>query len=221
MDPISLIAASMQADMQRMQAISQNIANVSTAGYKREVAVPGTTGAVLRDHRPGTLRATGNPLDFAIEGEGYFEVAGETGPAYTRQGAFHIDGNGRLVTAQGYPVLGAAGELSLTGASVTVDPSGELRQQGRLVGRIQLVRFADHDALAPLGNALFALGQARRDDTGQAGRIRSGFLENSNVNSPQEMVRMTETVRHFESMQKLMQGYQDAFDKALNKLGEF
>lgn len=221
----------------RMNSISQNLANVTTPAYKREIATTGVfTGhveralgygtatsarAVVIDPKLGTLRQTGNPLDLAIDGEGYFEVASEDGPAYTRQGAMHVDGLGLLATANGLPVMGLGGAVSLGGAPMSINAEGEIRQGERVVAQLKLVRFANPEGLAPMGGGLYRQGTARLGDVATVGKLRSGYQENSNVNSAHEMVLLTETVRHFESMQKLMQGYNDAYETAIRKLGEF
>src|SRR6185312_6612280 len=131
---MDIAAIGMQNDLQRMSSISQNLANVLTSGYKREVPVTRTFDSYMQDAAvqgadvagqtapanapaidttPGALRATRNPLDVAIDGEGFFEVMTDQGSAYTRQGAFRTDAGGHLVTAQGLPVMGTSGEISL------------------------------------------------------------------------------------------------------------
>ena len=241
MDALSIVSIGMQDDLQRLSSISQNLANVTTPAYKREIAVTRSfdshmeqaraadgkgvvqqqANTVALDMSHGALRYTGNPLDLAIEGDGYFEVMTDKGPVYTRRGTLHIDTRGRIVTEQGNPLMGVGGELIVSGTSVTIDRNGEVRQADRQVGQVKLVRFANPNSLVALGNELFAQGSARLADTGTDGTIRAGYQEGSNVSSPQEMVRLTETVRHFEAMQKIMQGYDDAFEKALHKLGDF
>jgi flagellar basal-body rod protein FlgF len=237
LDAMTIASVAMQDDLQRMNSISQNLANVTTPGYKREIATTapfaghveqalgrGTTAgtrAVVIDPRVGTLRQTGNPLDLAIDGEGYFELASEEGPAYTRQGAMHVDGRGVLVSESGLPVMGLGGEVALGAAAMTINPQGEIHQGERVVAQLKLVRFANAEALTPIGRGLYRQGTARLGDAATVGKLRTGYQENSNVNSAHEMVLLTETVRHFESMQKVMQGYNDAYETAIRKLGEF
>jgi flagellar basal-body rod protein FlgF len=235
-DALKTAAMSMQSDMARLDSISQNLANVATSGYKREVAINRTFAShvaelatdvqadasmVARDVSPGTFRATGNPLDIAIEGEGFFEVMTDNGVAYTRQGGMRVDSRGRLVNAQGAALMGMGGELSVTNAPIAIDANGEVKQGERVAGQIKIVRFTNQNALLTLGNGLFSQGGARVSDGSEKGRVRTGYLENSNVNSAQEMVRLTETMRHFEAMQRVIQGYDDVYQKALRKFGEF
>ncbi len=237
MDAAAIASISMQNDLLRLNSISQNLANVTTPGYKRQFTAsrpfatflqtenglePPTSGANALDMRIGTLRPTSNPYDLAVEGEGFFEVTTETGVAYARQGTIRADGRGQLRTQQGLALAGVNGDLRPNGGNFTIDANGEVRQGERTLGQIKLVRFANPGSLLPLGNGLYAQGGAVLADAGlNPGALRSGFLENSNVESAQEMVRLTETVRHFEAMQKILQGYGDAFDLTLRKLGEF
>lgn len=238
MDVNAIAAHGMQGDLLRMSTISQNLANVMTPGYKKQIVAGGSFSqqvdgllqgafnataaapALAIDPGAGTLRYTGIARDVAIEGGEFFEVDGPDGPAYTRQGSFHVDVRGRLVTAQGAPVHGQSGEIVL-GGPYTIEPNGDVRQGERAVARLKLVSFTNPAALAPIGGGLYRQGAAIQGEPSAAPRLRIGYQENSNVNSPQEMVRLTETVRHFEALQKIMQGYDDTLEKTIRKLGEF
>lgn len=242
MDLMTVAAIGMQNDLLNMNSISQNLANVLTPGYKREVAVNNAFGSYMDaaasdghaqanaalaqtrtviDTSAGTLRHTGNPLDVAIDGEGFFEVMTDTGIFYTRQGSLNADSRGRLVTSQGHVLMGVGGELSVSGSAVTIERNGEVRQGERVLGQVKLVRFTNPDGLTPLGNGMFSQGNARIADSASTAAVRAGYQENSNVNSAHEMVRLTETLRHFESMQKVVQGYDEVLEKTIRKLGEF
>ena len=237
MDAMSIAGVAMQDDLNRVNSISRNLANVLTIGYKREIPVSRSFADYMGaangleaaaaidtsttiDQSAGTLRATSHPLDLAIDGAGFFEVMTETGPAFTRQGMLRADARGRLVAQQGLPVMGQGGEMTVTNGPIAIAPNGEVRQDDRVIGQIKLVRFANPDALIPLGNGLFKQGAARIADTDNNGVVRSGYQENSNVNSALEMTRLSETVRHFEAMQKVVQGYDDVLEKAIRKLGD-
>lgn len=260
MDAMSVAAIAMQDDMQRLNNISQNLANVGTLGYKRHIAVskpfadflnndatqaaaglqagsglPGVAEAeAALDMRGGTLRPSSNPLDLAIEGDGFFEVTSDNGSAWARQGTMRVDARGRLVTQQGFALAGVNGDIRPNGGAVSISVSGEVRQGERTLGQIRLVRFDNPGRMQSLGNGLYEQGLATLADidpahsskSGKSGsvtppQLRAGYQENSNVNSAEEMVRLTETVRHFEAMQKVMQGYGDVFEQTLRKLGEF
>lgn len=238
MDVMAIAGNGMQQDLLRMETISQNLANVLTPGYKKQVvagpsfaqqvagglagATPGQSAppSLTIDASAGTVRYTGLALDVAMVGGEFFEVAGPDGPAYTRQGSFHTDVRGQLVTAQGMPVMGLNGEIVVTGPFV-IDANGDVKQDERVVGRLKMVSFANPGALEPAGGGLYRQGAATLAEQGIAPAVRIGYQENSNVSSPQEMVRLTETVRHFEALQKIMQGYDETLEKTIRKLGEF
>ena len=138
-DVLALSLRGMQQDMARLERISLNLANATTPGYRREVAMslPTSGGfadaldaagglSVKTDLRPGTLKATGQRLDVALARPGFFEVATDTGPAYTRQGDWHLDARGRLVTAAGDPVMGLGGEIVLEHPDPRIDANGRV-----------------------------------------------------------------------------------------------
>lgn len=248
---LGVLVSSMHADMARAERVAMNLANLQTPAYKREVAsalpfaaevdaaaTGGRAGAPLAaspslsvhvDTRPGTLRTTGQNLDVAIVGDGWFEVATETGPAYTRKGNFRLDPGGRLVTQEGLPVMGTAGEIVLTRGTAVIDAGGRVFDgqpanggpslASAAVGQIKVVQL-EGGGLQPLGNGLYAAeGQVAvaREGTVQ---VRQGALENGNVSHLQEMVRLMETMRHFESLQRVAVGYDEMLATSIRKLGE-
>lgn len=235
MDILNIAAVAMQDDIRRLNAISQNIANVTTTGYKKQIAATfaaqlaglnaseavSRRGATTIDASPGPLRPTGNANDVAIEGDGFFELVTPQGPAYTRQGTLHTNIDGLLVGAQGLPVAGAAGPIRLLNAPFTVASNGSVEQSGRIVGQLKLVYFEQAAMLQSSGEGMYLQGAARLAQQPRTSTVRVGFLEGSNVSSPQEMVRLSETVRHFESLQRIVQGYDETLEKAIRKLGEF
>lgn len=234
MDVAAIASDGMQQDLQRLQTISQNLANVLTPGYKKQIftgtgfsttvekgmAQTPKASSLVIDASAGTLRYTADPHDVAVNGEGYFEVASPEGPMYSRVAALHGNSGGRLVGSQGLPISGVGGEIALNGGDFSVDANGDVRQAERLAGRLKVVRFNNPEALAPAGNGLYRQEGARIEQGGE-GAVRTGYQENSNVNSPQEMVRLTETVRHFEALQKIMQSYDDSMEQTFRKLGDF
>lgn len=228
----------MQADEARLKAISQNIANVLTPGYKAQVpitasfvsqldsmghvdtGVQATTSNAI-DSRSGNLRYTGNVNDVAVEGDAFLELTGANGTVYTRQGNLHVDVRGRLVGTQGLPVLGTSGEITLANDPFAISALGEVSQGGRVVGTLKLVSFDQTSRLESLGNGTYALGTAQVNERPSGARLQPGFSEASNVSSAQEMVRLSETVRHYEALHKVVQGYDESLEKAIRKLGEF
>jgi flagellar basal-body rod protein FlgF len=238
---------SMQGDMARLEQIGLNMANALTPGYKRGVAVQAPQGASFAAHltnaaaaaegagtaaplmdfvvdaRAGTLKSTGQSFDLALAGKGYFEVLTDAGPAYTRGGSFRLDARGRLVTAQGHPVMGASGEIVLNTSSPAIAATGAITSgagEANLLAQLKVVEFEGNAKLQPLGDGLHAAGPGMKVVADDEVRVRQGFLENSNVSTTYEMTSMIHAMRHFESMQKVAQGYDDMLGTAIRKLGE-
>jgi flagellar basal-body rod protein FlgG len=238
-DAISAAVAFMSTDMTRMTVIGQNLANISTSGYRSEipVSVPFTDYLSLgndqayvaslssmgrvQDFRPGRLQSTGNPLDFAIEGDGFFEIMTGTGSQFTRQGNFQLDSLGRIVNQSGMAVAGDGGEILVKSSQVRVDAQGRIFEADRQIGQLRVTRFSDPRTLVHLGGGMYMTSTATTPRSDGVVRVRQGFLESSNVNSTQEMVRMIETMRHFEAGQKVIQAYDDMLGRAFTKLGDF
>lgn len=235
-DALSIVAASMSLDMQRLATISHNLANATTPAFRREVAyarpffelvdslglqAPLPQYRSELDMRPGTLRNTGSPLDVALEGEGWFEIMTPEGAAYTRRGDFQLDPRGRLVTHQGLPVMGQGGEITLGSGAVRIDGQGRVFEDNRNAGQLRIVGFEGRNALVPAGEGLFraANGEARTDAA--TASVRQGFVENANVTTVAEMVRLIETMRRFEASQKLVQGIDETLGRAIRTLGEY
>ncbi|MDZ7373222.1 MAG: flagellar basal-body rod protein FlgF [candidate division KSB1 bacterium] len=229
-------AAGMLPRTNQLEVIANNLANVSTAGFKRdrvtfrqtldaELAVAAETGEtqgaqeVVTDFSQGPLEKTDRPLDLAIDGEGFFVVQTAAGERYTRAGSFRLDAAGRIVTPDGYPVLGERGPIVLHEGSVEVRSDGEIWQKGVAVGRLRVVNFPNLRALAKEGHSLFRLRDPNvRPVALENVRIKQGYLEGSNVNALEEMVEMMVVVRNFEAEQKAIQTQDETLSRAINEL---
>lgn len=218
-----IAASGMLAEQVRQDLISHDLANASTPGYKADRvttqsfgdllvrdaggATVGALGAGARiasqttDVTPGALRTTGEPLDFAVEGEGFFAVRGAGGTRYTRDGQFQVSSNGTLVTATGATVLGPDGQPVRVGAGGTVAASA--------IGVTAL------DGPRREGENLFT-GTARG---AAAGRVRGGALEGSAVDPITTMVDMLGSLRAFEAGQRVITTIDSTLAKATNQLG--
>lgn len=234
----ALTLGSMQNDMSRLDQVAMNLVNAATPGYKRQVVAPRPfvqaledaqalqPPEVLTDMRAGTVRATSQPLDLALLGDGFFEVLTDSGPAYTRKGNFTVDARGRLVTAQGYPVMGKGGDIQLAGRAPVIDSMGHVSEsvdgavQVTPVGQLKIVRFDNPQGLQRLGEGLVAGGDGMTVLSDSQVQLRQGALENANVNSTREMVDLIQTMRHFETMHRVIQGYDDMIGSAVRKLAE-
>lgn len=250
---LAIALESMHHDMARLDRVGMNLANAHTTAYKRDtVAVrpfaqlmrdssvvdakeagaaavlPAAAMSTRIDHRAATLKATGQSLDLALAGAGYFEVQTDRGPAYTRNGAFAVDAQGRLVTAQGHAVMGKGGEITVRSSQPVIDSAGRVFDSaaaadggtGQPVAQLRVVAFDDQAVLERLGDGLFAAYSGLSVVADEKVQVRQGYLENSNVNSMQEMVQLIQTMRHFESMQRVAVGYDEMIGSAIRKLGE-
>lgn len=229
---------SMQNDLRRMDTLSQNMVNVSTPGYRRALPAAPAFERALAAAQPaggaaappplpsvdlthGAVKPTGRAWDLAIDGDGYFELATPAGLAYTRAGDFALDARGRLVSPAGYPVQGLQGDIVLDGPAATVGPDGRITQDGREVGQVRIVRFAGAGALRPAATGLLEPVPGAAPEAATRAQLLSGHLEGSNVAPMREMVALLQTTRHFESAQKLYQGYDEMLGSAIQKLGQF
>jgi flagellar basal body rod protein FlgG len=114
------------------------------------------------------------------------------------------------------------GEIVMGNGPFSIGADGEVRQHDRVLGTLKVVHFDHPELLEAMGNGSYRPGGAHVDPNASAtASLRPGFQENSNVNSPEEMVRLTETVRHFEALAHMVQGYDDTMEKTIRKLGEF
>lgn len=236
---LTITETSMINGMRHLDIISHNLANADTLGYKRELAVtrpfstyfldagsntprggnPGITNAT--DFTLGVPRHTGNPLDLVIEGDGYFAVESPQGTLYTRQGNFTLDAAGYLVTTDGYRVAGEGGAIRLISDQPRIDKEGALWEGGEMVGRIKLTRFSDSRELEKLGSGLFRADAAvPLPERAMGPGLRQGFVETSNVDGMKEMVDLIATMRQLEGSQKVIQGYSEMLDLAIQTIAD-
>jgi len=165
----------------------------------------------------GDLRPTGNPLDVALEGRGFFAVQTADGVAYTRQGTFSLNPESVVVTAQGLPVLGDKGPLRLPQGKIEIDATGQVRAGGTVVDRLRVVDFTQPYALEKQGDSLFRLVGPEPPQTTKA-VIRQGAIETANVEPVRLLVAVIETSRAYEAYQKVIQAFNDTAGRAVNDI---
>lgn len=233
-DPIAALSDALRNDAETLRVIGNNVANMDTVAYRREIAVTrpsfeqatddaraalgrALTMESMFDQRPGTLKSSIEPLHLALEGPGFFVVETGQGEALTRRGDFRLDSDGQLVTQDGHAVLGSQGTIQVKGTPV-IDPDGTVRVGGEAVAQLRIAQVAAESKLTSLGADLYSATQL--PDADLSARVRQGFLETSNVESVQEMVRLIETMRHFETTQRFVRGYDDMVGKAISELGK-
>jgi len=241
MDPITAIAASgLRAQMDSLDMLANNMANASTGGYKADrefhslyVAPeaqdndPLSTMPVIQqgwtDWSQGLLHPTGNQLDLAISGKGFFSVDGPGGQIYTRNGNFRLGAGGKIVTSDGYAVRGASG------ASLTVQPSrpieiasdGTVTQDGNTIGQLEIVDFTSTAGLAKQGNNYFRVSDpAVRPSAPSGASVQQGNLEDSNTGTAEGAVSVIKVMRQFEMMQKAISLANDMNKQAVEEVAK-
>lgn len=236
MENTILAVISRQMGIQReMDTLANNVANSSTDGFKSErmrfvehlvdignnqtIAFVKDAG-IIRDFSDGPLRSTGNPLDVAIRGEGFFEIETEDGVLYTRSGRLHLDPIGMLINAGGQAILGTDGLPIITfpgDSAIVIDPNGRVTSESGELGYLSLVAFEDLSKLVKVGNGLYNTDQ----DTlvADESTIVQGSLEGSNVVSITEMTRMITLLRSYQGSQTLGDQEHDLRRKAISVIG--
>jgi flagellar basal body rod protein FlgG len=211
--------------MDALDLLSNNLANSSTSGYKADrefyslfqgedasLSLNGLEPATLphvksqwTDFSQGELLPTGNPLDVALTGKGFFAVTGPTGPLYTRNGAFKLSSAGVLTTTEGYPVRGVGGApiKTTSQSAIEISPTGTVRQDGETLGQFEVVDFTDTTALNKIGSSYFrsnnpAVKPAPMLDPS----VQQGRIEGSNVGTAESAVRLVDLMRQYQMLQK-------------------
>jgi len=212
--------------MRRLDVIANNLANADTPGYKgdlltfqsylSQIAEPDftryRTGALDINHMmsvhtsfaDGRMRQTGNPLDFAIGGEGFFSVQTERGEMLTRAGAFQLDEQGQLVTTDGELLVGDGGPIQLLEGEeqeIQVDEYGYVYQAGEEIGRIKVTAVENPETLVKQGGARFSVTDQTRTTVLDMPELRQGFLEGSNINVIRNVTEIIQAGRAFEAYQ--------------------
>lgn len=240
-------AAGALLQQMRMEVLSNNLANINTVGFKNDQVVfrmeellnqntetiqDGTGESVQQlspysppmdyftDFSSGSLKQTGNALDVALTGDGFFTVQTPDGAQYTRKGNFTINDEGILTTQDGFPVMGDSGEITIDGSGISIDGQGEISVDGTVVDSLRIVTFNDKTDLIKAGNTQF-----KTVDPGNIGQqmaspaVSQGYLETSNVDGIRAMTEMIESTRLFESYQKAIKTQDETTAKAINDVG--
>jgi flagellar basal-body rod protein FlgF len=219
MDPLTAIAASgLRARMESLDLLANNMANASTGGYKADrefyslysapEAQDSTTMPLVErpwiDMSQGLVHDTGNPLDLALTGKGFFAVDGPSGPLYTRNGNFRLDGGGKLITSEGYAVRGSGGPFQLDSSRpIDISADGTIRQNGLVAGKLEVVDFSSTAGLAKQGSNYLRIGDPSVRPAPSSGTsVEQGSLEASNTGSAESAVRLVNIMRQFEMLQK-------------------
>ncbi len=206
----------------KLEASANNLANVDTTGFKKDVISFDRMfkARFNTDFAQGNIRTTGNPLDFAIAGRGFFKVQTPRGVEYTRNGTFSLNADKVLVDQQGDPVIGKNGPITIDGEQVDVNEKGEIYVDGNLVDSLDVVDFSDLTKLEKKGKNNFSYkGNAADEIVPDHMIIKQRAIEGSNVNTVDEMVNMIDHNRMYEVFQKMMLTFDEINGKAVNDLG--
>ena len=234
-DPIQQVKDAMMRDMQQLDIISQNIANVNTPGYRalQPIATPFSelvTGAnqsrasslVLPTQiksAPGNLMKTGRALDIAIQGQGFLQLQAGNSIYLTRAGSLQLNADSILVGASGYPVLGQSGTIQLNGNDIRIDNSGVIFEDGQQVDQLTVVAVDNPQALRHVGTGVYSHPNQNFTPI-ETPNIQQGHVESSNVNSSESMIQLIQLQRHIESTQKALQAYGQIMNAGVNELGK-
>ena len=241
MENAQLISLSRQVALQRqMDVVANNIANINTTGFKSEqllfeqYMMPVAKDkdfsfpdqqlsftddwTTIHDMSGGPLAQTGNPLDVALEGKGFFVVNTPQGERWTRSGSFAINAAGTLVDLDGNPVMSEGGEVKFGGneTDIMIGTDGSISSSAGAKGKLRVVEFADPQATEREGNNLYSGGTpVAATET----RVVQGAIEKSNVSGVGEMTEMIRVQRAYENIASLMKDQDDMRRSAIQRLG--
>lgn len=237
MENTSYIALSRQNALWRqLDVVANNMANANTPGYKSEQMMfreylmdtrssDRSTGTklsyvqdvgILRDTREGPLTKTDNPLDFAIHGEGFFQIETEGGMRYTRSGHFRLDEGGMLVDSRGFAVMDSNDNPLIFAPDetrISVAPDGTVSTENGTVGTLKVVRFENEQDMRKAGDNLFETTQEAT--VVQRPAIVQGMMEESNVQPVLEITKMTELLRQYQAVQNMIEKEHERQIKAI------
>ena len=234
-------------NQRRLEILSNNLANITTSGFKRQTtafqildspedlkqALAGfSLGAATPttpiwqhmetriDLTQGRMKKTGNPLDLALSGKGFFCIQTPEGVRYTRKGNFMLNADKELITPDGHAVLGESGPIKVDGNHLSVDQDGGINVDGQPAGALRIVDFDGESRFRRRGGTLFVppalAGEGKK---AQEVQVIQGFLESSNVDAVKTMVEMIDTLRSYEAYQKTIRTLDETASKGLNEVG--
>ena len=234
---------------QKLDILSNNLANINSTGFKEEKPYfrvteppPEVAESLLENNisaedptaplwqvlesqtvfTQGGLRATGSTLDLALDGKGFFCIQTPEGVRYTRNGSFTRNDAGELTTHDGLPVLGDGGNIQIDGGGrISVDETGNVSVGGVDVGQLRIVAFDQPNQLQRLADGLFAPPELGAQESEPDNvKVHQGYLEQSNVEAVRTMTEIIDVLRSYESYQKVIQQIDETEAKAINDVGQ-
>ena len=235
-------AAALDANANWQEMVADNLASSSMPGFKRkELSLEAVRAGLLpgngsdaqsfvmpkatmtTNFEVGPMQSTGVNTDVAIDGQGFFKVQMPNGiDAFTRDGEFHVDAAGKLVSKEGYGVMGALGPIQLNASShapVSISGSGNVSQGSAIRGKIQLTDFKDPQLLTQATGSYFVATDSKVKVQPTTATLRQGYIEGSNVSTVTQMVNLLTASRSFEANQKIIQMEDERMSHAITDLG--
>lgn len=234
--------------LRKLEVVNNNLANVNTAGFKRQIIVgdrtefdqtlaaqyakddpyakgdhdrtPGTTAVrAVTDFSPGPIENTGNPFDVALRNpKDFFVVQTATGNEYTRAGDFTLNAEGKMVTKDGATVMGDGGEISVTGPNVLIEPNGTVKVNGQPAAKVQVVRISDTTQLERVGNSRFKLTPGAPTESVEPDLVPQA-VEKSNVSAISGVIDLILSQRGFEMYAKSAEAIDQMNQAAITQVG--
>lgn len=241
------VASNGLANLKKLEIVSNNLANVNTPGFKREILVTDqqnfeetfakefasvdpfaqgdharTPGVVniraVTDFTPGAIKSTGNPLDAALRKPNqFFVINTPEGEQYTRAGNFTLDAEGQIVTPDGLQVAGDGGTIATSGPGITITPAGTVRGSGQNFGTLKVVEITDTEKLERVGGNRFKLNGGTAAQVEPS--LEPGALEMANVSTISSMVEMITASRGFEMYTRTAQSIDQLNQSAISQVG--
>lgn len=236
-------AAALQTNARWQEVISENLSASVIPGFKKQelafsevqAGVMATSGALGSSRRlsipsatatnnfsAGELRSSGNKTDFALEGSGFFEVQLPNGTqAYTRDGEFKLNGQGQLVTKEGYTVMGEGGPIQFNPQSsdpIEVASTGEISQGDENRGKLKIADFGNPELLTTAGAGYFVARNPGLVPQPSNATVRQGYLESGNTSAVTEMVNLISSLRMFEANQRALQKQDERLGRLINEV---
>ena len=244
MDNTKYIALSRQMALwKQMNVVSNNVANMNTTGYKQEDTIFSTyvaqtmnakgvgkdpvyftqDFAIYNNFMEGPLVETGNTLDVALQGDGFFVIETDNGTSYTRKGNFTLDNNGMIVTTDGHAVLSDSNTplfIAPTEREIMITEDGSVATENGIIGRLQVVKFADNQKLIKKAETMFDNVAGNQVQEADDVRVVQRSLEKSNVNSVEEMTKLIQLQRSYDFVQQMIDEEHDRISNTIEAYGQ-
>jgi flagellar basal-body rod protein FlgF len=231
-DGIELAALGLDAYSNVQEVIAKNLANANTVGYKKniisfkqvltqtnDIETSNVQTNLGIDHSKGNLKYTGNALDMAVDGDGFFTLETDNGIRYTRNGQFQLSNTGEIVRATGEKLLGQSGPIQIPpgGGEILVDSKGNVRVDGNNIGTLMITNFTDLTSLVSTGDSAYiAPIEAVNGNNDVNIKVAQGYLESSNVDIVIEMVDMIANMRSYEASNNVIKSFSDLMERLIS-----